>query len=555
MGVGVGEVEAVSAAPAPRSGAIRRIATAPFVALRATAADPPLLRVQISWALVMTATWTSTVALMVLAFDVGGATAVAVAMLLRNVPAAILAPIVGSMGDRRARPRVMATAGAVAAVAATISAAAATDGAPVLPLAVGMGVVLVVANMAFRISHSAVLPDLATTPRALTSANVVTSAIEAVGAFAGPALSAVLVAVGGPTTAFGVAASLFVLSVPPLLGVPATSRSADLAGEPRRRWWQRRGANLASEVLRERGVRLVLVLLFAQTVVSGGLTVLYASIALDLLPLSGSGVGALTAAFGLGGVLGSLALFSLLGSARLGAAVAGGLVLWALPLALIPLLPQVAPVLMLLGLVGAGNALFDVAVVTMLQRLVPVHLLGRAFGHLETTVVVGLAIGAAIAAPVIAVLGPGGAAAAFGIPLLVVAVAAVPSLTRLDAAATAPTERIALLRAMPTFALLPVPELERLALDLQLERFDPGSVVIRQGDTGFTYHVIEQGEVVVTVDDRPVATLGPGDGFGEIALLSDVPRTATVTATTPARIYALDSASFLAAMRSGATLG
>lgn len=553
--MGMGDVEVVSAAPAPRPGAVGRVVAAPFVALRATAADPSLVRVQISWALVMTATWTSTVALMVLAFDVGGASAVAVAMLLRNVPAAVLAPIVGSLGDRRARPRVMTVAGVAAASAAAVSAAAATGDAPVLAIAVAMGVLLMVANMAFRIAHSAVLPELASTPRALTSANVLTSAIEAVGAFAGPALSAVLVAVGGPAVAFGVAALLFVLSVLPLLGVPAVRRAAAAAAEPPRRWWRRQGPNLASEVLRERGVALVLVLLFAQTVVSGGLTVLYASIALDLLPLGGSGVGALTAAFGLGGVLGSLALFSLLGSARLGVAVAGGLALWGLPLALIPLLPQVASVLVLLGLVGAGNALFDVAVVTMLQRVVPSHLLGRAFGHLETTVVIGLAIGAGAAAPVIAVLGPGGAAAAFGIPLLVVAVVAVPALTRLDAAARAPVERLDLLRALPTFALLPTPELERLALNMELERFDPGSVIIRQGDPGFTYHVIDQGEVVVTVDGRPVATLGPGRGFGEIALLSDVPRTATVTATTPARIYALDRESFLSAMRSGAALG
>ena len=223
-----------------------------------------------------------------------------------------------------------------------------------------------------------------------------------------------------------------------------------------------------------------------------------------------------------------------------GAFTAGALLLWSLPLVLVPALPVLAPVLVLLALVGVGNVLFDVTTVTLLQRAVPAHLLGRAFGALETVVVVGLGAGA-LAAPLLdGLVGAAGAAALLGAPLAVVAAVSLAPLRRLDASLEAPVRQVELLRALPPFALLPVPALERLALRLQRLEVAAGDVLVQQGEPGRTWYLVDDGELQVRVDGRDVAVLSAGEAFGEIALLRQGVRTATVAAATPAALWSLD---------------
>ena len=509
----------------------------PVTALRRTAADPRLLRLQLAWAAVMVASWTVTVTLSVVAFAEGGSAAVGLAVLARAVPGVVVGPLVGSLADRFSRRRCLVVSASLCGVVT----AAAVPLADSLVAVIGLITVVALVTMLFRTAQSAVLPELVDDPLELTAANVVSSGVESVGLFAGPALAAALLSFQGPELAFGGAAALFLGAGLTLLGLPRQHPSADGADvSPKRR---------TSELLRLRSARLLLAVVLVQTLVSGGLVVLYPALAVEALGLDVSAVGVLAAAFGLGGVVGSLGLFALAGSRHLGALAAVALLLWALPLLVLLAGPSYATVLLLLAVAGGGNVLFDVTVVTLLQRAVPLRLLGRTFGFLETVIVVGLGAGAALAPLLDRLLGPAGALAVLAGLLALVAAVAVRPLRRLDASLGAPVRQVALLRALPAFALLPALQLERLALQLRRVELAAGEAAARQGEPGRTWFLVETGRLGVRVDGRPVRDLGPGEGFGEIALLRQGVRTATVTADEPSVVWALDGDVFLAALR------
>jgi len=520
-----------------RGAAVRRAASVPVIAVRRIASDRRLVRLQLAWATVMVASWTATVSLSVVAFAEGGSAAVALAVLARTAPGVLVGPVVGALVDHFPRRRCLA----VAALLCGLGTAAAVPLADNLVAAIALITVVALVTMLFRTAQSAVLPELVDDPAELTAANVVSSAVESVGLFAGPALAAALLAVQGPELAFAVAAVLFAAAGLLVIRLPAQSplETGEDAGPVGR----------TRDLLRLRTARLVLALLLAQTVLSGGLVVLYPALAVDGLDLDVSAIGLLTAAFGLGGVVGSVGLFALAGSRRVGVLSAVALLLWSLPLLLLPLEPALAAVLVLLAIVGGGNVLFDVTSVTLLQRGVPARLLGRAFGAVETAVVVGLGAGAAVAPLLDGLVGPAAALALLAAPLALVAVLALRTLGRLDTELAAPARQVALLRALPAFALLPPLQLERLALRLRCLELEAGEVAARQGERGTTWFLLDSGRFGVEVDGRPVRDLGPGEGFGEIALLREGVRTATVTAAEPSVLWALDGDVFLAALR------
>jgi CRP-like cAMP-binding protein len=274
-----------------------------------------------------------------------------------------------------------------------------------------------------------------------------------------------------------------------------------------------------------------LVSLFAaQTIVAGALNVFIVVMALKLYDSGPAGVGALNAATGVGGVLGAAAAASLIGGNRLARGFAFGLIFWGVPLVLIGGVP--AEVIGLVGLVviGVANTVIDVSGFTLLQRAVPDEVLARVFGVLETVLIAGIGLGALLTPLIINAFGTRGALLVVGVFLPLLTLMAWARLRTLDAVPDAPKEHIELLKSLSLFEPFPAETVELLASKLERHEVPAGEEVVHEGDEGERFYVISDGNFTVDVGGTERARLGPGEFFGEIALLRDVPRTASVTA-------------------------
>ena len=207
-----------------------------------------------------------------------------------------------------------------------------------------------------------------------------------------------------------------------------------------------------------------------------------------------------------------------------------------------------APALILVGALGAGAIFCQVNSVTLVQRSTENEVMGRVFAFLGSLVLAGLAIGSVAAPALVSWLGPRGALIATGLFLPVLLVPLWRSLQRVDDEAVIAEEPLKLLRRIEIFAELPEPVLERLAAEATPVSVAADQVVVSRGEVGNHFYAIATGKAVVERDDGTTRELGPGDFFGEIALLRDVPRTATVRASEPLRLFVVEREEFLMAV-------
>ena len=509
---------------------------------------PSLRRVETAWALTVTGDWISTIALAVYAYAVGGALAVGVVGLVRMAPAAVAAPFFAMPGDKYARERVMTMVTLARALMIGGSAVAVWLEWPVATVYVLVALAAIVSS-AIHSTQYALLPLLARSPRELVAANVGLTTIEGLGTIVGPAVAAALLTFTGPSALLSLAAVAFVGATWLLAGVDSG------AGFTPREAPNRPGvvAEALAGFRALRGLahpRLVVALFTLQTFVRGLLGVLLVVTSFDLLGLGDTGVGLLSAAIGVGGLAGGVVTLVLVGRPHLAQPFGMGLLAWGVPIALLALSGNTVVALLLMVVVGLGNSLGDVAGMTTLQRSVPDEVMTRVLGVLDSLVLAAVGIGGISAPLLVAWLGDRGALLAAGVLLPAAVVLAWPALRRLDAETVVPEHEIAVLRSIPIFAPLDIPTVDHLAQQLQARLAPARTVIVRQGDVGDRFYVIERGSVEVVADGRVVATLGPGDYFGEIALLRDVPRTATVTATQETRLLSLERHQFLAAVTS-----
>lgn len=528
------------------AGAVGRALRAPVTSFATLRTRPGLMRLEAMHALAITGKWTESVAITVAAFRVGGAELVAVALLARKLPTALIGPALGAAIERRAPIAVLRVAVTLTAVLAAVSAVAVVDERAV-PLAIVAGSVLGLCGVARRVANGVIVPTMVRRTSELTAVAVVYRGLEAAGLFLGPALAGVLIAVGQPATAFAAVAVLNVGGALLLTDLGGAGSSAPRRAEATVRAGRWAGLGDLTRPLRNRDVRLLLSLALVQTIVHGGFSVLVAPLAIDELGLGEGGVGLLTAAFGVGSLVGSVILFGLAGSARLGVIVVVGLLLWGTPLLVLVGVDVPAPVIGALVVVGVGDVVFQVALTTTLQRVAEPSRLGRSFAALETVHALGFALGVAIAAAASDVAAST-TLAVLGGALGALAVIALPLTRLLDHRITAPSDAVAVLRRRPVFELLPAPALERLALQLRREEHAAGTDIVVQGELGSRYHLIDGGRVDVSVDGRVVDQMGPGDDFGEVALVRSSVRTATCTAVGATVTWSIDGDDVLAVL-------
>jgi hypothetical protein len=520
--------------------------------LRAALRNSAIRRVVVAFATFNFAEWATWTAVLVYAFQRGGATESGVVAFTMVAPAAVVAPIVASYGGRLRRERQLLLGYVVQAVVMTAGAIAFAAAAPPL-LIYALATLTSISVTLTRPAHGSILPSLAATTDELTAANVASGTVQNVSIAIAPFAAGLLYADSGPGTVFAVCAAGVAIGAGLVVGVRTMADAPDEASGAAGA--EAQPVEAAGNPLdglrylgRARGPRLVVALIGAAAVIEGALDVLMIVVAIDLIGGGPTQAGALSSAAGVGGILGAAAAVALVGRARLAGPLALGLVVWGAPVAILGVVPGFVIALAVFLVAGVGRGELDVAGRTLLQRVTPDPALPGVFGMLEGTYMGMIAIGS-IAVPLIIVfLGAHAALVVVGLWLPLIVAASWRSLRDVDAAAVVHVRELARLRAIPMFAPLAPPTIERLAANLVQVEAVAGAWLVREGELGDRFYVVDEGEVEIEIDGRTVRREGPGSSFGEIALLRDVPRTASVRAVSDVRLLALERDVFLSAV-------
>ena len=512
--------------------------------------SPNVRRIELGWGFSVVGEAASTVALVVFAFAAGGAGLVAVYGLFRMLAGITVALGIAGIGDRVRSEVPLRVSTALKAILLTLATVTAAMDGPAL------GVIVLAASSsglegAYRPLQAATLQWLVRTPAELAAANVVASMMESTGNLIGPVVAGVLLAVADPTASIALAAAFFGLAWLSLLRLTVESR---------------RPASGSNRVLHDMvtGVKAFVrlappggfaILAFAQTFVRGAVTVLIAVLAVDVLALGEQAVGWLNAALGVGGLIGGVIAAAVVRVTRLGRTFIAGVLLWGLPLVLLWLVINPAVAYLAFVAIGIGNAMEDVGAFTLVTRLLSPRMTARVLGVLELAALAGIGLGSVAAPSLLDAFDVRGTLALLGLALTGLTIAHARRFARIDRTMPQPGREVDLLRNLPIFAPLPLAITELLTTELRPQEFESGSVVMREGDPGEEFHVIASGSASVMVRGEPRPSLGSGDCFGEIALLRDIPRTATIIAAEPLHTLALRRDQFLTAVASSARSG
>ncbi|HEY6731748.1 MAG TPA: MFS transporter [Solirubrobacterales bacterium] len=492
------------------------------------------------------ASWSFAIALGVYGFEAHGVVGVGLVALIRLLPGAIASPFAGLLADRYPRRDVLLLS-SVAMALVLAGAAFAADQSASTNVVFIFPALYAIAFAAYVPAEAALFPVLARTPQELSASNVNHVAMENAGFIAAAIATGFLLTATSPGTVFAIAAAVTAVVALLLFAVsrdrrPEYDEDEDIAGVLRE-------ASRGARTLRENpGLRLASLTLVALLCFEGFADVILVTLALHTLHLEEGSVGFLNAAWGIGALLGGASLALLLDRGQLVVAIAGGSLVIGAATVLPGIWPEEATSYLGWFGIGIGFTFVEVAAKTLMQRLGDDETMGRLISSLESGRLAAQALGSIGAIVLVELLHPDGALIALGALMPIFVFLCWTRLRSYEVGAPVAEEQYQLLRGNSIFAPLPIATLERLSHDLVPITAKAGEEVIVQGEVGDAFYVIEEGEVEVFEHGEFRRNEGAGESFGEIALLHDVPRTATVRATVETRLLSLEREQFLFAV-------
>ncbi len=490
------------------------------------------------------AEWAYVTALSVVAFRQSGTLAVGLVGLRLFVSAA--SSFGATVLIQRLRPaRLVAEVAGIRAVLVLASTAVAASGGSLGVLLGLLGLDALVSAF-YRPAQAALAPGFSRNPTELVASVVGLSTVKTLSQAAGAALGGALLSVTTPEVVFGGAGAFFLIALVLVLPFDERGTLGVSAGRP---VGIRRLARETATLVKNPHITTILMLSGLRTFVRGMWIVIAVIASLRLLHSGTTGVGLLMLAGGVGSLIAAPLSAWMITRGPIGTPAAISLVACGLPLAVIAGIPLFGVALGLIAVWGVGMAVADVATSSLLNRLLDVPTLPRVTSAIEATKLALEGMGGFLAPVLITAVGVRATLLVASVPLPLMVVRGWHKLHRVDASAS---ERADLLTRLHSIACLE--PLNIATLDVLVGRFRSEDIpaagidVVRQGDEGARFYIIESGRADVLVDGFLVGVLGPGDSFGERALLRDVPRTATVRARDPMKLLVLGRNDFLEAI-------
>lgn len=497
------------------------------------------------FALVENAAW---MGILVYAYQTGGAGEMGVVAFAQLVPAVLVAPLASLLGDRFHRVRVLASSLLAVGVACAAVAIAVVAGADPVVVYVASTVVTVIVTLP-RPAVGALSPCIVHSSEQLIALNVGRGIAQNVGRMLGPAVAGVLLAVASVDAVFWACAAMMLVAAAMVIRVRLVPTVVEDDEQITFGAIHRETVAGLALLRRERGPRRVVSVLGVTSIVVGALDAATVVVAIDALERNEGLAGVFGTLSGLGGILGAALGVALVGRRRLAPALILAGLIQAVPLIGLALPVSVVSACVIFLVCGIGLSVSEIAGQTLLQGVTPDDVMARVFGALEGLNMAGIALGSLAVSLAFSRFGVDAGALAFvaGIAVLVLLMArGVLAIDRdrppVDAAL------LTLVRRVPLFAPLPAYTVEQLLQSFQRLEAAPGDVVMAEGDVGDAMYLVGEGTLDVSAKGRHVQTRGAGEYVGEVALLFDTPRTATIVAATPTVLYRLDRDPFLEAI-------
>lgn len=495
--------------------------------------------------------WAYNVALLVLLFDRTHSVAwVAAGTLGRFIPALLFSAYGGVLADRFERVRLMVWVNVIAMVLQFGLAAAAWQSAPAVVYVALAGLTSVVMCV-YEPAVAALVPEVVG-EEDLAAANALNATIDNVVVVAGPAVGGVLVLAGGPALAIAVNALTFAVAAGWLPTMTIRSKPSDVT-DGGQAGPLRQVADGFRALVSSAPVATFVAFSVLASFVYGTDTVLFIPISAVQLHTGASGYGYLLAGLGVGGIAGAAIVNRLAARPRLALVILGGMAVYCLPTAALIFVHQPAVGFALQVVRGAGTLVVDTLAITALQRSAPKEMVARVFGAFFALVLAAISLGSLLT-PLLLHAGLHLTMLVYGAGIPALCLLLLPVLVKADRVAAVSAgsvaARVAILEPLGLFRNASRAGLEALASAATEITVPAGTVIIAEGDHADAFYVLTGGQADVSAvgeaGTAPVhlRTLGPGSYLGEIGLLAGVPRTATVTAETPATLLRISDSDF-----------